>query len=38
MTTHIAKHSISVNTLPLHENTELPVYMEVQYVGDSLRI
>jgi len=35
MTTHVPKHSILVNTLPVHENTELPVNSEVQHAGDS---
>jgi len=38
MTTHASKHSILVNTLPLHENTELLANSEVQYVGDCHRI
>jgi hypothetical protein len=38
MTTHVPKHSIHVDTLPLHENTKLPVNSEVQYVFDDHRI
>jgi hypothetical protein len=38
MTTHVPKHSIPFDTLPLHENTEFPLNTEVQYVGDSHRI